>query len=91
MNAKLSKKRSKTNWDKVKAKVDSDIDTSDIPELDPEFFKSAELRMPATKTSITVRLDTDVLEWYRRQGKGYQTRINAVLRTYMEAHNYRGK
>lgn len=87
MNAKPSKKRSKTNWDKVKAKTDSDIDISDIPELDPEFFKSAELHMPATKTSITVRLDKDVLEWYRRQGKGYQTRINAVLRSYMEAHN----
>ena len=87
MNAKSSKKSSKTNWDKVKAETDSDIDTSDIPELDHDFFKSAKLRMPATKTSITVRLDTDVLEWYRRQGKGYQTRINAVLRTYMEAHN----
>jgi len=87
MNAKPSKKHSKTNWDKVKAKTDSDIDTSDIPELEQDFFKSAKLRMPATKTSITVRLDADVLEWYRRQGKGYQTRINAVLRTYMEAHN----
>ena len=43
--------------------------------------------MPTTKTSITVRLDTDVLERYRKQGKGYQTRINAVLRTYMEAHD----
>ena len=87
MNAKPSKKRSKTNWDKVKTKTDADIDTSDIPELDLEFFKSAKLRMPATKTSITVRLDKDVLEWYRSQGKGYQTRINAILRTYMEAHN----
>ena len=87
MNAKPSKKHSKTNWDKVKAKSDSEIDTSDIPELDPDFFKSAELRMPFTKKSITVRLDADVLDWYKRQGKGYQTRINAVLRTYMEAHN----
>jgi len=87
MNAKPSKKQSKTNWDKVKAQADSDIDTSDIPELDPEFFKSADLRMPSKKASITVRLDSDVLEWYRKQGKGYQTRINAVLRTYMEAHH----
>ena len=87
MNAKPSKKHSKTNWDKVKAKTDSQIDTSEIPELDTEFFKSAKLRMPSTKTSITVRLDTEVLEWYKNQGKGYQTRINAVLRTYMEAHN----
>ena len=36
--------------------------------------------------SVTVRLDPDVLEWYRSQGRGYQTRINAVLRLYMESH-----
>lgn len=87
MNAKSSKKYSKTDWDKVKTQSDVDIDTSDIPVLDPDFFKSAELRMPAKKSSITVRLDTDVLEWFRSQGKGYQTRMNAVLRTYMEAHH----
>ncbi len=87
MNAKPSKKRSKTNWNKVKVQSDSDIDTSEIPALDPDFFKSAILRMPSKKASITVRLDSDVLEWFRNQGKGYQTRINAVLRTYMEGHS----
>jgi len=87
MNVKPSKNQSVTNWGKVKVQADSDIDTSDIPELDPEFFKSAELRMPAKKASITVRLDSEVLEWFRNQVKGYQTRINAVLRTYMEAHH----
>jgi len=87
MNAKPSKKRSKTNWNKVKVQSDSDIDTSEIPALDPDFFKSAILRMPSKKASITVRLDTDVLEWFRNQGKGYQTRINAILRAYMEGHS----
>jgi uncharacterized protein (DUF4415 family) len=86
MSAKPSKKRSKTDWDEVAIQPDSEIDTSDIPPLDREFFKSAKLRMPAKKSSITVRLDADALEWFRKQGKGYQTRINAVLRTYMEAH-----
>ena len=86
MNAKPSKKPSKTDLKKIEAKKDADIDTSDIAPLDSEFFKTAELRMPSKKSSITVRLDTDVLEWFRRQGKGYQTRMNAVLRTYMEAH-----
>ncbi len=86
MSAKPSKKRSKTDWDKANTLGGSKIDTADIPPLDPEFFKSAELRMPSKKSSITVRLDSDVLEWFRKQGKGYQTRINAVLRTYMEAH-----
>lgn len=87
MNVKPSKKRSKTDLNKVKVQRDSDIDTSEIPALDPDFFKSAILRMPSKKASITVRLDSDVLEWFRNQGKGYQTRINAVLRTYMEGHS----
>jgi len=87
MNAKPTKKHSKTDWDKVKALSDSDINTSEIPALDPDFFKSAKLHMPVKKSSITVRLDSDVLEWFRNQGKGYQTRINAVLRTYMKAHH----
>jgi uncharacterized protein (DUF4415 family) len=64
---------------------DEDIDTSDIPALDEAFFAEAELRMPQAKPSITIRLDPDVLEWFKGQGKGYQTRINAVLRKYVEA------
>jgi len=91
MNAKPSKKLSRTNWNKVDAQKNSDIDVTDIPELDAEFFKSAELRMPTKKDSITVRLDSDVLNWFRKQGKGYQTRINAVLRTYMEAQHKQAK
>ena len=87
MNAKPSKKQSRTNWRKVKAQTDSEIDTLEIPVLDPDFFKAAKLRMPTKKSSITVRLDSDVLNWFRDQGKGYQTRINAVLRTYMEAQH----
>ena len=86
MNAKPSKKQSKTDWDEIAIQPDFEIDTSDIPPLYPAFFKSAELRMPAKKSSIAVHLDSDVLEWLRKQGKGYQTLINAVLRTYMEAH-----
>ena len=87
MNAKPSKKQSKTNWRKLQTQTDSEIDTTEIPELDLDFFKSADLCMPSKKASITVRLDSDVLEWFREQGKGSQTRMNAVLRTYMEAHH----
>ena len=63
---------------------DAEIDTSDIPPLDQNFFANAEIRMPKRKESITIRLDPDVLGWFRNFGKGYQTRINAVLRAYME-------
>jgi uncharacterized protein (DUF4415 family) len=44
------------------------------------------LKPVARKKQLTIRVDSDVLEWYRRQGSGYQTRINALLRAYMQAH-----
>ena len=86
MSAKPTKKSSATDWRRVDAVQDSEIDTSEIPPLDAEFFGNAKLRLPEKKQSVTVRLDADVLEWYRAQGKGYQTRMNAVLRLYMESH-----
>ncbi|WP_413988401.1 BrnA antitoxin family protein [Labrys okinawensis] len=67
------------------ARPDSDIDTSDIPELGEEFWQKA-VRNPLyrpTKTSTTVRIDSDVLLWLRSQGKGYQSRLNAILRREM--------
>lgn len=79
------KNPSRTDWDRVKTMTDEQIDTSDIPPLDESFFANAELRMPQAKPSITIRLDPDILEWFKNQGKGYQTRINAVLRKYVEA------
>ena len=53
---------------------------------DEEFWRTARVVMPRRKEAITIRLDADVLDWFRRRGRGYQTRINAVLRSYMEAH-----
>jgi uncharacterized protein (DUF4415 family) len=66
---------------------DEDIDYSDIPETDEEFWKGAEVVFPARKKLLSIRLDEDVVEWFKAQGKGYQTRINAVLRAYKEAHS----
>ena len=84
------KRVSKTDWERVDAMTDEEIDTSDIPPLDEAFFANAEVRLPKPKVPITIRLDDDVLRWFRSMGRGYQTRINAVLRTYMEAHQNRG-
>lgn len=67
------------------AKTDADIDVSELPPLTDAFWKSA-VRNPyykPTKTSTTVRVDSDVLAWLKAQGKGYQTRINAILRQAM--------
>ena len=77
-------KKSKTDWKRLSEQQESDIDTSDIPELDDDFFHKAELRVPP-KQPVTLRLDADVLDWFKSQGRGYQTRINKLLRRYMEA------
>jgi len=64
---------------------DSEIDFSDIPPLDDAFFKNA-VKNPfyrPTKKSTTVRVDSDVLTWLKSQGKGYQTRLNSILREAM--------
>ena len=76
---------SKTDWERLAHMNDKEIDTSDIPELDAEFFRRAELRVPV-KQAVTIRLDADVLEWFKGQGTGYQTRINQLSRQYMQAH-----
>jgi uncharacterized protein (DUF4415 family) len=65
--------------------TDEEIDTSSSPELDASFFANATLRMPTPKRAVSLRIDPDVLDWYKEQGSGYQTRMNAVLRMYMQA------
>jgi uncharacterized protein (DUF4415 family) len=77
------KKASKTDWQRLAKMNDKDIDTSDIPELDDDFFERAEIRVPP-KQPVTLRLDADVVVWFKSQGQGYQTRINKLLRRYME-------
>jgi uncharacterized protein (DUF4415 family) len=57
----------------------------DAHATDEEFWKSAKVVMPAPKEIVTMRLDADLLHWFRQQ-RGYQTRINAILRSYMRAH-----
>ena len=62
---------------------DEQIDYSDIPELDDEFFALPLVDWPPKKEAITIRVDSDVLGWFKEQGRGYQTRMNQVLRRYM--------
>ncbi|MBT3337224.1 MAG: BrnA antitoxin family protein [Anaerolineae bacterium] len=69
---------------------DDEIDFSDIDEITPEEFAQAVVRHGLNpdrkKEQITIRIDSDVLTWFRSQGKGYQTRINDLLRAYMKAY-----
>ena len=65
---------------------DSDIDYSDLSPLDDEFFKKAKVvAWPPVKRQLTIRLDADVLSWLKANGRGYQTRINHILRAAMES------
>jgi uncharacterized protein (DUF4415 family) len=63
----------------------ADIDYSDIPALDKTFLKKATTAWPPEKKQLTIRLDADVLDWLKGHGKGYQTRINRILRVVMES------
>ncbi|PIV26557.1 MAG: hypothetical protein COS37_05815 [Anaerolineae bacterium CG03_land_8_20_14_0_80_58_20] len=69
--------------------TDAEIDFSDIPEVTPEMFAKGIVRRglkPITKKQLTLRLDSDLIEWFKEQGQGYQTKMNALLRAYMEEH-----
>ena len=68
---------------KLQNMTDKDIDYSDIAKTDEDFWKNAKLVLPEKK-AISIRLDSDVLEWLKADGKGYQSRINKILRFYME-------
>ena len=65
---------------------ESAIDTSDISELDASFWSQTNQVKPLTKQAISLRVDSDVLDWFKSQGKGYQSLMNAVLRSYVEHH-----
>ena len=75
----------KRNLARTAARPDAEIDFSEIPPLKESFWQRA-IRNPfyrPVKQQVTVRLDADVVAWLRRQGKGYQTRLNHVLRQAM--------
>jgi uncharacterized protein (DUF4415 family) len=79
------KKKFHSDLQRLRQMKDEEIDYSEIPELDEDFFERAVIVLPKPKASICIRLDQEVLDWFKAQGKGYQTRINALLRAYMEA------
>jgi uncharacterized protein (DUF4415 family) len=77
--------KSKTDWARVAAMTDEEIDCSEIPEADEDFWANAELIMPENKIKLGVRFDKQVVDWFKKQGSGYQGRMNSVLKTYVEA------
>ncbi|OHD18757.1 MAG: hypothetical protein A2086_05800 [Spirochaetes bacterium GWD1_27_9] len=73
-------------FNELSAVKDDEIDCSDIPEIDKDFFKTHELLAPIKKEKITIRIDSDVLKWLKKTNKkGYQSVINQIIRTYYES------
>lgn len=87
--------KSKTDLNRIDTLQDKDIDFSDCPEITPEMFAKTivrkGLKLVPRKAQITLRMDADVLEWFKTQGRGYQTRMNALLRAYMKAQKNQHK
>jgi len=86
----LKKAKAKgTDWAALRRMDDDELHAAvvadpDVQPTDPAFWEKAQLIMPKPKQTVTMRLDEDLLSWFRQQS-GYQTRINAILRAYMDA------
>lgn len=88
-DGRLERKRDETDWARVDAMTDAEVeeaaradpDSADFMDID---WSRAEIAHPVGKQPVSLRLDEDVLAFFRAMGRGYQTRINAVLRGYME-------
>jgi uncharacterized protein (DUF4415 family) len=85
-----ARSKGKTDFTRLRAMRDEDINDSDIPRLGKSFWKTAKLTMPEPKKRLTIRVDHDVVAWLKKKGSGYQTRINAILRSYMNAQSDEG-
>ena len=85
MSVSDSENSSRTNWERLERMTDDEIDTSDIPELTPEQMRRAVrgLMYRPMKRPVTMRLDADVIAWLKKDGRGYQTKANRLLREQM--------
>ncbi len=89
MNKENTDKHSQTDWQKLEAMTDEEIDYSDIPPLDDDFFARATLRTPDQPVTVTMQVDPDVFAWFKAQEDGWEQRMRAALRIYAEAHKDR--
>ena len=86
-------RRGKTDWNRLGHLGDAEIrkaakaDPDAAPIASSEWFRRAKLLEPQPKTPVSMRLDEDIVKWFRARGRGYQTRINAVLRAYVESRS----
>ena len=86
MNADAMNNTSRTDWARIDAMSDEDIDTSDIPPLLEEFFTKAQLRMPSLPVRVSVQVDPATLAWFQAQGESAEQQMSVALKIYAEAH-----
>ena len=85
LEARRKRGEGRIDYDRLAHISDDEIEAQ--AENEPEFdWANANIGIPQKKTQLTMRLDNDIVAWFQAQGKGYQTRMNAVLRHYMQAH-----
>jgi len=86
IDAMLARGESQTDWARLAAMTEEELEASIDDEEEGEFdLSTAQAGIPGPKRQLTVRFDADIIEWFKAQGVGYQTRMNAVLRGYVEA------
>jgi len=88
-NGRLERRKSETDWARLDAMTDAEIEASIANDPDWQEFKNidwsdAVLVIPPKKKAISIRVDEDVLDYFKKEGAGYQRRMNAVLRSYMQ-------
>ena len=71
---------------KDRGEIASPAESAETVDLPDDFWANAEVEMPKAKTAISMRVDPDVLEYFKKQGNGHLTRMHAVLRAYVDAH-----
>ena len=89
LKAMRARGASKTDWARVRPKSEEQLerdiaDDPDYKDVPRDWYKNATLVIPTSKKMLSLRLDSDILDWFKQQGPGYQTRINAVLRAYAD-------
>lgn len=93
MNEQTISNKSETDWQRIDAIPDEDIDLSECPEVTKDMFASAVVRRrlePLETQAPFIQIDSDVFEWFKKTEEAYQSKINSLLRTYMESQEKSG-
>jgi uncharacterized protein (DUF4415 family) len=90
MNESDMNNSSETNWERIDALTDEEIDRAELPPLDDSFFARATWRMPKKSVAVTLKLEPELLAWFQALGEAYEQRMVAALRIYAEAHKDAG-